>query len=143
MKDFLTSVFPNYTDAMCDGDQPCGKGHELTDGGYADRWECWYGGGETSGESVLFATIYFNYKVSLFVCGNLLRITDIRYSGKPDVWIYDSNGDITLPATPQNSIHQLEAERTEKILSSNLPGRFWHLVQKRALEIYNQTKRTD
>lgn len=140
MKDFLTSVFENYTEQMYEGDQPCGKGHQLTGGGYADRWECRYGVGETSGESVLVAHIIINCKISLFICADVLEIIDIRYSGKSDVWGYNSKGDFTLPYVSPNHIHPLESEKIERILSMEFPGCFWRLVQNRALEIYSNAK---
>lgn len=138
MKEFLTSTFPYYTEDMYEGNQPSRKGHQLTGGGYADGWNCWYGGGETSGESVLVASIYFNPKVSLFVCGDMLRIIDHRYSGNPATWVYDSRGDFV---TDSKRTFPLEVEKIEKILSAKLPGRFWNLVQKRALEIYAEANK--
>ena len=48
MKELLKSVFPNYTDAMYEGNEPCGKGHEHVNGGYCDRWSCKYGCGSKS-----------------------------------------------------------------------------------------------
>lgn len=140
MKDFLCSAFPNYTEQMYEGDHPAGSGHELTCGGYADRWECWYGCGETSGDSVLIATVYINHKISVFICGDILQIIDIRFSGKPDVWGYDSRGNFDLPCTRSKNIHQLEREKIEKILAMEIPGRFWQMVRNRALQIYNEKK---
>lgn len=144
MKDFLISTFPNYTEQMYEGNQPAGKGHELTNGGCAERWSCWYGCGETSGESVLWASITINHKINLFVCDDTIRITDIRYSGKSDVWEFCNNGKITFSSTLilKCHLHSLEDEKIERILASEFPGRFWQMVQKRALELYNETKLT-
>ena len=135
MKDFLTSVFPNYTEAMYEGDEPCGKGHELIRGGCADRWECKYGVGETSGEDVLCAHIIINRKIQLFVCRDCLRIVDNRYAGKTDVWVCDSNGELTTSDSKRRT-HPLEAEKIEQVLSTKFAGLFWKMVQKRAREIY-------
>ncbi len=140
MKDFRMSLNPKYTEQMYNGDQPAGIGHGLPGGGYADRWDCWYGCGETSGDSVLNASVKINHKISVFVCGDLLQIIDIRHSGKHDVWGYDSRGEFTLPATSRSSLHSLEHEKIERIRATELPGRFWWMVQNRALEIYNETK---
>lgn len=135
MKDFLTSVFPNYTEAMYEGDEPCGNGHELIGGGYADRWECKYGVGETSGEDVLCAYIIINRKIQLFICQDCLRIVDNRYAGKTDVWVYDNNGELTTSDSKRRT-YPLEAEKIEQVLSTKFSGLFWKLVQNRAREIY-------
>jgi hypothetical protein len=66
----------------------------------------------------------------------MLRIVDIRYSGSPVIWVYDTRGDSDIDP----KAFPLEDEKIEKILSSELPGRFWKLVQKKALEIYSKTK---
>ena len=137
MKDFLTYIFPNYTEAMYEGDEPCGKGHELIGGGNADRWECKYGVGETSGEEVLCANIIINRKIQLFICRDCLRIVDNRYAGKTDVWVYDNKGELTT-SDSKGRTHPLETEKIEQVLSTKFAGLFWKLVQNRALAIYNE-----
>lgn len=134
MKDVLCSIFPHYTEQMWDGDLPAGVGHKLPSGGYADRWSCRYGDGETSGDSVLWGSVNLSTNISVFVCGDHLEITDIRASG---VWGYDSRGEFDLPGTLPQNIHQLDREKVEKILATEFPGRFWQLVRTRALQIYN------
>lgn len=141
MKDFLCSIFPNYTAEMYEGNKPVGKGHKLTCGKYADRWECYYGCGETLGKSVLVAHINLNHKVSVFICGDILQIIDIRYSGKSDVWGYNSEGEFQLPLMDKKHLHILEPEKIEEILSTDLPGLFWQIVKNSAWGIYNKKQK--
>lgn len=141
MKEFLCSIFPNYTAEMYEGNKPVGKGHKLTCGEYADRWECHYGCGETFGNSVLVANINIDHKISIFICGDALQISDIRYSGKTDVWGYDSKGEFYIPTIGKKKLHSLETETIEKILSTELPGLFWQIVRNSAWGIYNKKQK--
>ena len=138
MKDFLTTIFPHYTPKMYDGDAPCGIGHELITGGYADRWECRYGGGETNGGVILHANFSIDDKITIFIVDERLRIVDIRYSGKPDVFTYQN-----YKSTNQlySCEHPLETERIDKILSKNFDCEFWRMVQKRAIQLYQIKER--
>lgn len=136
----LFPSFPNYTKAMYEGNEPCSKGHKLTSGEFADRWDCMYGGGETADNEIIHASFSINRKITIHICGDSLWIVDLRYYGKSDVWEYSNNGNLKMPlgaCCNAKSIHQLEPEKIEKILSEEYDCKFWRLVQKRAKELYN------
>ena len=132
--------FSSFTQEMYNGDEPCGVGHQLVSGGYADRWTVWFGNGETARGNVLFASINQGRKISIFICGNVLHLLDIRYSGKTDFWEYSSDGGNVMPGAPccdERSRHKLEPEKIEAILNAEASDSvFYKLVMARAREIY-------
>lgn len=136
--------FPNFTDEMYLGNEPCGKGYELVSGGYADRWSTSFGGGETKGNEILDFSINLNYKISIFICGDMLHILDIRNDGKPDFWEYSNNEKMLMPGSPccsERSRHTLEPERIEKILNTKRENcKIWDMVMSRARELYEAAK---
>jgi hypothetical protein len=134
----LFPAFPNYTKEMFEGNKPCGKGHELVDGGYADKWQCKYGGGETDKGNVLYAVFHINYKISIFIIGNHLRIADIRYSGKPDVYEYTNDGYLQGSCLNNKTVHKFEMEKVKDILNRKYECEFWKIVQKRAKELVGE-----
>lgn len=89
--------FPNYTLEMYKGNEPCGTGHKLANGGIADRWSCKYGGGETYGDTILHASFSTNNKITIYIVGNHLWIVDSRYSGNSDIWEYSNDGYLRFP----------------------------------------------
>lgn len=147
MKEFLTSVFSNFTSEMWDGNAPCGFGHKMIDGGTGERWSMKYGGGETYKGEILCANFSLNHKISIFICGNGLHIMDLRYSGKPDFWEYANREDIKFPGSPccsERSRHTLEPEKIESILNTKIENcKFWNMVQTRAKELYELHQRRE
>jgi hypothetical protein len=126
--------FPNFTWEMYDGNAPAGKGHGVygTDD-FFDRWSCKYGGGETYKGRINHADFNINYKINIYICGDTLWITDIRYSDKSDVWEYSNKND----RTKRYNHHELEPEKIEKILNTKIDNcKFWDMVQARAKELY-------
>ena len=131
--------FPNYTEQMYEGNEPCGKGHELIEGGFADRWECKWGSAETNGNRIIHASFSINQKINIFIIESTLWITDFRYEGKSDVWEYSNNDNIRFPGSPclyKRRRHELEKDKIEKILNTNIPCKLWELVQQRSKELY-------
>lgn len=123
------------TPGMYHGNKPSGKGHERVSGGYNDRWLTRWGSGETFGDEIDFFSFSLNSKVTIFICGGTLWITDIRYSGKPDVWDWCNNGRLKCISAFR---HDLELERIEKYLNTKIPDcKIWDMVQKRAWELYS------
>lgn len=145
MKDFWTSVFPNFTEAMYDGNTPCGVGHQMVDGGESDRWSTRYGGGETYNGKVLNASFSLSTKITIYITGNHLWIMDIRYAGKPDFWEFTNIEGIGFPGSPccdERSRHSLEPDKIEKILNTKIENcKFWNIVQARAKELYELHKK--
>ena len=141
MKEFLMSVFPNYTEAMYEGNEPVGNGHKMLDGGESDRWSCKYGGGETYNGKILHADFSVNSKITIHIARDHLWIVDIRYAGKPDFWEYTNTEDEGFPGAPccnERSRHALEAEKIDKILNTKIDNCiFWDIVQRRAKELYD------
>ena len=133
----LFPSFVKYTDEMYLGNAPRGKGHEHVNGGYCDRWSCKYGGGESYNGELIHASFSINHKVNVYICGSVLWITDIRYSGKTDVWEYSSNPkSLSMPVS--SCVHKLEDDKIEMIFNTNIDCEFWKMVQKRAKAIYER-----
>jgi len=137
----ITSVkfpsFPNFTDEMWLGNEPCGKGHEMVTGGYADRWSTEFGEGETYNGEIHFFSIKLNYKISIFICGSTLYILDIRHDGKSDFWEYSNDGNGLMPCCSERIRHTLEPERIEKIINTKRNGcKIWDMFMERAKELY-------
>lgn len=138
MEELLLSSFPNWKPEMYEGNIPAGKGHERVGGGYMDRWETKYGGGESYNGVLNHASFSLNRKISIYIIGNHLQILDIRHDGKCDIWEYTNKPDRNLKwSIHPNHYHDLEPERIEKILDTKIPNcKFWDMVQARAKELY-------
>lgn len=139
-EEWLMSVFPNWKPGMLDGNLPAGKGHELLSGGYSDRWETKWGGGESVNGQIQNASFHLNHKVSINIIGNQLQIHDIRHDGKTDIWVYANtpSWDMRWSIHPSH-YHELEPERIEKYLNTEIPNcKFWDMVQTRAKELYEE-----
>lgn len=135
--DSLFPSFPNFTEAMYEGNKPAGKGHEHIEGGYCDRWSCKWGGGESYKGRLLNADFKPNYKITIYICGDVLWITDLRHSGKTDVWEYSSDPErLHMTNVNPSRIHELEREKIEELLDMDIDCEFWRIVQLRAKEIY-------
>jgi len=143
-EDWLKSVFPNWKDGMYAGNIPAGKGHQRVLGGYFDRWETAYGGGESYDNEINVASFSVNRKVTIDIVGSSLFILDIRYAGKTDFWEYSNDEKCNMPGYPccrESSRHKLEAEKIENILNTKIPDcKFWDIVQKKAKELYYESR---
>lgn len=123
--------FPNYTESMYNGDEPCGKK------GHYDRWLCKWGEGESNHNDLVCAKFQLNQKITIYIVGKVLWIADIRHNGRPDCWIYSSHPDeVYSLACHPNYVHDLESEKIVKILNTHIESNFWRMVQRRAKEIY-------
>lgn len=131
---------PNYAKEVeaWEGRIPQCKGYMLVGGDQADKWSCKWGGGETTPNGdVLYADFNISDKLQIYICGNTLCITDIRYSG-PTTWYYCNDGKLNLSHKKKKNIRELEPERIEKILNTKILNcKFWDLVQRRAKELYH------
>ena len=125
------------TPEMYNGNKPAGKGHERVSGGYNDRWVTQWGSGETFDDEIEFFSFSLNSKVTIYICGDTLWITDGRYSGKPDVWDWCNDGKLQHLTVFR---HDLEPDRIERYLNTKIPDcKIWDMVQKRAWELYSNT----
>lgn len=132
MFEFLHSIDERYTRAMYDGNEPYRTGHKRQDGTYNSAWSTKYGDGETYNGEVVRFTFHLDKKRSIFICGDYLRIVDIRYSGKPDKWVYQSSGAIPK----EGREHPLEQDRIDEMLNANIDCAAWRMVRDKAREIY-------
>ena len=140
--DWMHEIFPNYTEAMYLGNEPAGKMHAHLNGGYTDRWECKYGGGETYHDEIIHASFSLNHKVTIYIVGDKLWVVDIRYSGKSDFWEHCVNhsGMPGYPCCREYSRHKMEPERLGEYLNAEIPNcKFWDIVQSRAKELCGMT----
>lgn len=78
------NTFQNYTRDMYDGNAPAGKGHEMIDGGFANRWDFKYGNAKTYNGKILHASFNISSKVHIFIHYDSLWVTDFRYKCKTD-----------------------------------------------------------
>lgn len=136
IEDWLCEVFPNYTKAMAEGNEPCGKGHDMLDGGVADRWSCRWGSGETYKGELLFAEFSINHKICIYIVGDTVTICDNRYAGKTDEWIYCNHPQKMIYGCHPSKIHELESEKIEQILNSKIDCKFWKIVRDRVRQLY-------
>lgn len=135
IEEFLYEM--GLTPEMYNGNKPVGKGHERVSGGCNDRWHTKRGSGETFNDEIDFFSFSLNHKITIHICGSTLWITDIRYSGKPDVWDYCNDGKLQHDGRNR---HNLEPERIEQYLNTKIPNcKIWDMVQKRAWELYSNT----
>ena len=133
----LFPSFPNYTQAMYEGDEPAGKGHKHINGGYCERWASKYGGGESYAGEIIDANFSINTKTTIYIVGSHLWIVEQRYSGKSDVWEYTNDGYMKVILLHPLRIHEMETDKIEKILNTKIDCLFWTMVQKRAKQLYN------
>ena len=132
-------TFPNFTNSMYDGNEPCGKGQEYVDGGYCDRWTTRFGGGESYKGYLIHANFSLNQKITIYIVGDVLWIVDFRHFGKSDVWEYTSDPSKShMTNITPSRIHTLESEKIEKILNTDIDCAFWRMVQSRSKEIYRR-----
>ena len=130
--------FPNFTEEMWAGNEPCGKGHELISGGFADRWEFFRGSAETYNDEILVADFSVNNQITIFINDDAVNICKdtmeycYNYCNKENrrIWgtIYECNR------------KDLEFEKVEKILNKKFPNcKIWDMVQARAKELCGVT----
>ena len=90
MKNFLMETFPNYTQAMYDGNEP----NYYNDGvnGKIAHYSCFYGSGEIdSNGKLLYADMSFNTLNHIYIVGNWIKFIHIPYNGISHVWGWDNN----------------------------------------------------
>lgn len=137
--DYLVSSFPNYKKEMYDGNEPCGKGHRMENGEFADRWETKFGSGETYKDEILNFSFSLSHRITIYIVGDVLSIVDNRYAGKTDEWCYFSNPSKgRVYGCFESRLHELEKERIDEYLNKRIPDcKIWNMVSERAKEIYN------
>lgn len=138
MADMSWRITGKYTREMFEGNAPAGKGSKLLGGGYADRWDMVYGGGETVGDRIIHFDFNLSDKVSIFICGDVLNIRDYRHYYKYDEWVYCNKPSKAIYGTFNKRYqHTLEPERIKKYLNAKIPNcKAWDMVQARAKELY-------
>lgn len=132
MFEFLHSLDNRYSQAMYDGNEPYRMGHKRKDGTYNAAWSTKYGGGETYNGEIVNFSFHLDKKRSIFICGDYLRMVDIRYSGKPDTWVYQSSD--LIPKEGRE--HPLEQDRIAEMLNVNIDAEAWRMVRDKARAIY-------
>lgn len=135
-------IFPNYTHDMYDGNAPCGKGHEMVDGGFSDRWEFRFGNAETYKGEILYASFALSPKVNIFVSSNSLWVLDKRYSNKSDFWEFCVNhsGMPGYPCFSERCRHTLEHDKLISILSMKIENcKIWDMISKKAKELCHES----
>lgn len=141
-QDFFNEEFPtflNYKQEMWQGEVPAGNGHQHINGGYCDRWVTKYGGGESYNGEIINADFRVNAKITIYIVGDSLWISDMRYAGKNDIWEYSNNGHLKSPTGLLNECHrhELEPDKIEKILNMDFNCKFWDMVKTKAKQLYN------
>lgn len=118
------------------GNEPSGR-WEMSIGKTMYRWTTQWGDGQSTDEGIFEAKFQINSKITIYIIGKHLWITDIRYSGKNDVYEYSNDGVLVSIPSNYKSIHKLEKDRIENILNTKIPNCiFWDLVQARAKELF-------
>lgn len=126
--------FPNFTKEMYAGNEPCGKGHEMVSGGFADRWTFFKGNAETYNGEILNADFSIDQWTSIFIVGDTVNICKnttkycYNYCNKENgrIWgtFYESNR------------KELEFDKVVAILNRKFPNcKIWDMVQARAKEL--------
>ena len=134
---FLQGLNGSFTEEMWNGNAPSARGHKNVSGGYNDLWQTRYGGGETYNDQICFFTFSLSPKVSIFICGDYLRITEIRYAGKFDMWVCQNKD--AIPFRQNGNDHVLEEDKVRKYLNTKIENcRIWELVRARAAELLPQ-----
>lgn len=128
------AVFSNFTEEMWAGNEPCGKGHELISGGFADRWEFFRGSAETYNGEILVADFSIDKNISIFIADdtvNICKITttcDYNYGNKENERIWGT--------FREDLRKDMELEEVERILNKKFPNcKIWDMVQARAKEL--------
>lgn len=84
---------------------------------------------------VVHADVSLNYKVTIYIVGDTLRIIDIRHDGDPKAYGYCACEGHVNDIWP--SVYQLEDERIDKMLRlKNIDCPIWEPICKRAREIW-------
>lgn len=132
IEEFMIEIMGLEPD-MYNGNKPTTKGHKRVSGEYNDKWCTKYGDGETFKDKIDFFSFNLNHKINIYICGDTLWITDIRYSGKSDVYDYCNNGKLQ---SNNRTRHELEPEKIGKYLNTEIPNcKIWDMIQKRAWEL--------
>lgn len=131
-------AFPNFSLQMYRGNAPAGKGHDYIIDGVrhtSDRWSTAFGGGQSVDGIVMYAQFNLNSKVCVSIIGNTVIITDIRYSGKTDMWAYSS----CVSASFIGNTHELQDEKIVEYLNATVDDcMFWKMVQNRCKDYVPQ-----
>jgi len=109
--------------------------HIEAETGYPE-YQTWFGSVRLNPEGkVIIADVRLNHKVSIFICGDLLHIIDIRYAGDPRAWGYQARNGQREEIWPASE--PLEDECIDKMLDpSNIDCEVWKWVCARARGIW-------
>lgn len=128
--------FPNYTKEMYFGNEPTGS-WDMSIGKTMYRWTTQWGNGQSTDEGIFEAKFQINSKITIYIIGSLLWISDIRYAGKYDTYEYCNDSELFKLYMQEPNRRKLEQDKIEKILDTKIPDcKFWSLVQARAKELY-------
>lgn len=111
------------------------KPHTVEPTGYTE-YKTWFGGARFSPEgNVVYADVSLNYKVTIYIVGDTLRIIDIRHDGDPRAYGYSAAEGQMKDIWP--STLQLEDERIDRMLRlKNIDCPIWEPICRRAREIW-------
>lgn len=127
--------FPNFTEEMWAGNEPCGKGHEHVNGGYTDHWIFFKGAAETYNGEIDWADFSVDRRTSISIVGDTVNIC---YNGRDfDFYNYCNKSTGRIWGT-MNNCHRkdMELEEAERILNKKFPNcKIWDMVQLRAKEL--------
>ena len=103
--------------------------------GYSE-YRTWFGVARYSPEGkVVVADVSLNYKVTIYIVGDTLRIIDIRHDGDPKAYGYSAAGGQLKDIWP--STYPLEDERIDRMLRlKNIDCPIWEPICRRAREIW-------
>ena len=139
---FMKQVFPNLESEVWEGNKPDSfRGYELIDGTHVDEWVTKYGKAETANGKIRSFSYKLNSKVEIFILYDFMQITDYRYAGKNDEWIFSSKGsEEYIRGVSKYNVHNLEPELAEKYLCA-IPEtcELLRLFKAQATEMYQSS----
>ena len=133
----LFPSFPNYTEEMYNGNEPSSKEYLSIDNSIHDIWSTQYGKAETCEDRIITAIFNIGAQKSISIIGNSLWVVKLLQKG---VYEYCYNhGGIGMEKYGMIKF-DLSKEETLKIINTKIENcKLWEMVQKRALELYNES----
>lgn len=116
MKEFLMKTFPNYTEAMYDGNEP----NYYNDGinGKIAHYSCKYGGGEIDSDGeLIYSNISLDKLNSIYIVGKWIKFIHIPYDGIPHAWGWDNERGYFTEGSGKNCTPDYPKEYIIKLLN--------------------------
>ena len=137
---FLHSVFPNYTVAMWQGNEPSiPKYFTHVSGSPVQHWSWEYGSADTylseNGYVIINADVKLPSELHVFICGDRLEISYIPYIADDKYWKWSNDEDGNL--SMKGYQYAVPEAKIRRMMNKELPDSvIWRLIKERMWALF-------